>query len=158
MCVSPAVDTFEQVSVEVSLNGGADFTSDLVQYVAFAEASVSTLLPSRGTSGVDGQVVTVVGSNFHHGIDIRCRFGGHLLVTALFASSSHVLCSVPVHEPGVVRLDVSNNGADWSLTGVRFEYEASEGVWSMSPTRGSVLGGTRVVVSQAGGSGTYTGV
>jgi hypothetical protein len=145
-------------SVEVSLNGGADFTNEAIKFLYAEEVSVSSVLPSRGTAGVDGLVVTVIGENFYHGSGLSCRFGSDGSVNALYSSTSVVLCSAPNRRAGAVRVDVSNNGCDWSMTGGRFSYEASDGAWALSPSRGPVRGGTLISVSQSGAGGDYNGV
>ncbi len=158
-CVSPVAGVAGGVAVEVSLNGGSDFTNDRVQYVYGTSASVQSVMPSRGTSGVSGQVVTVVGSDFQHGTGLSCRFGvSGLSVSGLYESSSLVVCTVPSRTAGSVRVDVSNNGLDWSESQTRFLYEHMDGVWSLSPSRGPVRGGTPIVVTQSGVGGNYSGV
>ena len=63
------------MEVEISLNEGADYTSDGVKYLYEAAATVVSVTPSRAFAGSDGQVVTVVGSNFDQTADLSCRFG-----------------------------------------------------------------------------------
>ena len=62
-CVSPA-GTAGSITVEVSMNGGADFTADGREYLLEAGAKVASVTPSHGIAGEAGQVVTVVGENF----------------------------------------------------------------------------------------------
>jgi len=99
------------VAVEVSVNGGADYTSDGKQYMYEAGALVSEVRPSRGISGMAGQVVTVVGAHFVHSGDLSCLFGVDGNVQALYVSSSVVSCIVPARSDGVVSVSVSNNGS-----------------------------------------------
>lgn len=139
-CVSPSASSAGGVAVEVSLNGGVDFTSDNVQYVYGARAAVSEIVPSVGLSGVAGQVVTVIGSDFLHDAALSCRFGVAGVVSAYYQSSSHVLCTAPVGGGGNLSVSVSNNGLDWSSSSARFE-AASVVRASMTPSAGPSMGG-----------------
>ena len=62
------------VELEVSNNGGSDFTSAGAGFVYQAEATVERVMPSRAMAGMAGQVVTVTGRHFGAG-NLMCGFG-----------------------------------------------------------------------------------
>jgi hypothetical protein len=59
-CVSPASSLAGSVSIEISLNGGVDVTSNDVQFEYGPSAAVTSVIPSRAKSGRTGQMVTIV--------------------------------------------------------------------------------------------------
>ncbi|CAM9289154.1 unnamed protein product, partial [Phaeothamnion confervicola] len=94
-CLAPAVDVPVAVAVEVSLNGGADFTSYGAQYAYWeAPRAVSVEPPWGPVAG--GTAVEVTGGPFRDGPagTLRCRFGS-AEATALWRSPRAVSCRVP---------------------------------------------------------------
>eukprot|EP00961_Rhodomonas_salina_P140310 1888226-Rhodomonas_salina.1 len=64
-CVAPEAATGPgPVGVEVSVNDGADFTTDGKHFLYEVGATVEALRPSTGVNGESGQVVTVLGRHF----------------------------------------------------------------------------------------------
>ena len=76
-CVTPgaADGRTGAVTVELSINDGADFTSDGKMYMYEMGVTVSGLMPSWGRSKTAGQVVTVIGSHFEQSQELSCQFG-----------------------------------------------------------------------------------
>ena len=76
-CVTPgaADGRTGPVTVELSINDGADFTSDGKMYMYEMGVTVSGLMPSWGRSKTAGQVVTVIGSHFEQSQELSCQFG-----------------------------------------------------------------------------------
>jgi hypothetical protein len=136
-----------QVALEVSSNGGADFTRDGVEFLYEAGATVEGLMPSWGVSGRAGQVVTVSGRHFAQSSELSCRFGLDGSLRGQYVSSTLVECKVPERGAGTVTVTVSNNGADMSPTLVWYSYSAASVAFSMAPSSGPVSGGTRVMLS-----------
>ena len=114
VCFSPLMATAGTVGVEVSVNGGADYTSDGREYLYQAGATVTRMHPSRGLAGEDGQVVTVVGENFEQTGELSCRFGLNGTVRGLFMSSTLIACTAPSRGAGTVQVSVTLNGAESS--------------------------------------------
>lgn len=84
---------------------------------------------------------------------VVCRFAASLLVTPLFVSDSLVRCRSPAAvalRPGSVRLELSNNGVDFTRAGAGAMVYAAvgwvSGVW---PSVAGVLGGETVAVTGA---------
>ena len=72
-CSAPASAEVGEVVVELSMNGGADFTSSGKKFVYDQGATATALRPSVGRSGPKGHVVTVVGHHFEATSDLRCQ-------------------------------------------------------------------------------------
>ena len=97
-----------------------------MQYAYIADAQVSSVTPSEGSvSG--GSVVTVVGSGFRSGAELACRFGyGRSgVVGARWLSSSEAECAAPSRAAGNTTVEISNNGADFSISSTKFQYSVS---------------------------------
>jgi hypothetical protein len=148
-CVVPSYteESGGVVEVEVSNNGGSDFTSSGAGFLYHAEARVESVRPSRAMAGSGGQVVTVVGRHFAT-VDLMCGFGKNKLVTARIISSTSLVCSAPAHSAATVALTVRAEGSEpgGQGSGVAFEFEAASVVSSVSPSKGLTSGGTSVTV------------
>ena len=98
-CTAPPSESFGEVMVEVSMNGGADFTSNGKKFVYEQGATSTALQPSAGRSGLNDHVVTVVGRHFEATNHLRCRIG-HTHVPARLMTSSTIVCSLPARGEG----------------------------------------------------------
>ena len=150
-CVTPASSSSGLVSVEVSFNGGADFTADGHRFVYEEQAVVEAVVPSTGRSGQSGQEVTVIGRHFIQGNALSCLFGRESRVAGLHVSSSTVVCAVPGQIVGTVTVSVSNNGVDTGVSGKPFAMGVQRSMVSLTPSRGPVEGGSVVMIEVAGG-------
>jgi hypothetical protein len=143
-CRVPASLTASPVVVEVSANGGADFSSSAVVFTYLLRADVSSLLPEGGpTQG--RTLVSVVGSNFLSTPELRCRFGV-IEVAATFITSSLLNCTAPAQTAGAVAVEVSTNGVDFSASNITYQYVSEVRVVSLLPNSGPLLGHTNVSV------------
>ena len=84
------------VMVELSNNGGSDFTAAGAGFMYQASVSVVSVRPSRALAGAEGQIVTVIGQNFGAG-DTMCLFGKSAVAPARIVSSTSLVCLAPVH-------------------------------------------------------------
>ena len=125
MCVAPRAEDggAMQVALEVSGNGGADFTKDGIDFVYEASATVESLVPSWGVSGKAGQAVTVLGRHFARSSELSCRVGLGGNVRGQFESSTMVTCKVPERGSGTVTVSVSNNAVEFSSGGALFDLQ-----------------------------------
>ena len=156
-CVSPS-NSAGSATVEVSMNGGADFTTDGREYLYEAGTRVMSLYPSHGVAGEKGQTVTVVGENFEQTEGLSCRFGASSAVRAQYVSSSLVVCGAPARGAGTTQVSVSLNGVDGGLTGRAFVYVQDVVVTGITPSEGFVTGGTSVVLRVSGMTASNDGV
>lgn len=106
---------------------------------------IDAVQPARGS--VDGgQQVTLTGEGFT-GLE-RLMFGG---VGAMFEvrSDTELLVTVPPHAAGVVDVRAERGAAQGTLRD-GYTFEAPLQVWGMTPTRGSIAGGTQVALRGQG--------
>ena len=73
-------------------------------------ATIEVLRPSRGESGLEGQIVTISGQHFQASGQPRCRFGQDQTVQGRVLSSTLIACKVPVHGAGTVTVGLSDGG------------------------------------------------
>jgi hypothetical protein len=86
----------------------------------------------------------VFGSNFINSLSLRCRFGT-TVVFGTWQSSVVVDCPSPSKPGGTeVIVSVSNNGLDFPNSVVLFLYSPVVRVFSLLPSAGSEIGGTKV--------------
>uniref|UniRef100_A0A3B4ZUN2 PKHD1 like 1 n=1 Tax=Stegastes partitus TaxID=144197 RepID=A0A3B4ZUN2_9TELE len=140
-CRTPAV-----MSVgNASQSAGGSFTFD-----GNATPQISGLSPQRST--VTGRVLTIQGSNLG-GRDNSSvvLVGGEECVTVQWTETS-ITCLLPVLPPGLHKVDVQvgNNGYPQTSNGVNATIEYILEVHSISPSSGSLMGGTMLTVSGAG--------
>ena len=130
---------------------GQQYSSSAVEYTYRAAAAVSSVWPSRGWAE-GGTAVTVLGSGFSSAAEalgeLWCRFNS-TLSRAAYVSDGAAVCNTTQSGAGVVSVEVSNNGRDFSSGAAQYEF-VSVLVSSLSPWSGPELGGTVVTV---GGSG-----
>ena len=94
----------------------------------------------------------VQGAGFVDSHSLFCRFGS-VDTAALFLSSTLLSCISPVHAAELTVVEVSNNHADFSTSGVQFEFRDLPIILRLSPSRGPEVGGS---VLNVFGSGFYT--
>ena len=146
-CVSPESSLAGAVSVEVSVNDGAEFTHDDVRFMYEEGAEVQFLTPSRSLMGVTDQVVVVTGRNFEQAPELSCWFGDAVSVPALYISITEVRCAVPERAVGTVYLTVSSTGMSMGQNqGRHFEYVTGGKILQASPSLGPLTGGTVVTL------------
>ena len=74
-CRVPPGTLGESVAVEISLNGGLDFSTEGREFLYGRAVTVELARPSQAIAGVTGQTVTVVGRHFEQTRELSCRFG-----------------------------------------------------------------------------------
>lgn len=144
--VAPPAEQAGPVAVRVSNpDGGAAERSDLFRYVrAPAPPKLIELSPREGpTAG--GQTLLLVGDNFDEATVVRL---GEVTCVARVLSPTRLEIETPPRgEPGAVAIELVKEGV-----AVRFEsvyvYESRRPprITSVTPTRGPVSGGTRLVI------------
>jgi hypothetical protein len=159
-CSVPAADGSSSLSyatLSVS-NNGVDLASSSrgsLQFKYEARPTVTRALPSFG-SVVGGTSVMVQGAGFVHGEMLVCRFGSTHASKVIFLSTTALLCTTPpatISGVDVEIISVSNNGVDFSTTqtgnktAVSFSRMETSSLVSVSPSKGSVRGGTSVNVT-----------
>lgn len=159
-------------AVDVSANGGADYTSvsgSEVSRSAFRyqdRAVVNTVTPNAGpTSG--GTPIVVSGTGFDlpttvAGFDFVCVFGGHIESHAVKVNSTAAICTspaVPRLEQGAMSVALRWPGSvDLSSTTAVFTYFEDVTLEELIPRRGSNDGGYAIAVTIGRGSFEAKGI
>jgi len=146
-CVSPS-STQGQVAVEVSMNGGVDFTKGGIVFMYEQGIRIVELRPSEGRAGKAGQIVTVMGQGFTRMAELSCWFGDNEGRRAYIVSSSIVLCTSMEMQPGTVMVQVAPGSYMQGGDGLPYNVLPSRtGVASVSPSAGPTAGGTYVTMT-----------
>jgi len=141
-------------SVDVRIVDGAGNTSALSNgFTYLRNLSIDSVQPSSGpTSG--GTTLTLDGRGFR-GVS-RVRIGG---ISASFQilDSSTIRATTPSHSPGTFDVTVERGPLEATRAGA-FTFTRSLEVFGFSPARGSVAGGTYVLLRGAGFTGSNLGI
>ena len=143
-CMAPVAEARGALAVEVSVNDGGDFSRSGVVFRYERAAAPSLVTPPLGPE-LGGTLVSVAGVGFGSSLLLKCRFGA-VSVAAEFVSSELVNCSAPPHASGVVSVEVSTNGVDYSVSNVSYSYSVDPRVLALLPGSGPQRGGTNVSV------------
>eukprot|EP00163_Fabomonas_tropica_P008375 TRINITY_DN17_c0_g4_i1.p1 TRINITY_DN17_c0_g4~~TRINITY_DN17_c0_g4_i1.p1 ORF type:complete len:4695 (+),score=879.62 TRINITY_DN17_c0_g4_i1:301-14385(+) len=155
-CTTPPHTANGTLTVEMSLNHGADWTSSGVAFYYYDQEVVTALSPSTGISS-GGTLVSVLGSKFIRSDTLRCRWDGNssLTTTATWINSGVVTClSVPGASASSHDVDVAINGVTFTSSGISFSYYTDPVPTSVHPTIGPATGGTTVSIR---GTGFFVG-
>lgn len=135
-------------SLRLSVNGQQFLETGLV-FKYLMESTVRAITPSFGSSQ-GGTLVQVTGAGFVNSTSLSCRLAGRRL-PAVFHSSGSLHCTSPQSASSVsLPLEVSNNGIDFTSSGVLYTFVPPLGIRHFWPTNGPTAGGTSVVVRGSG--------
>jgi hypothetical protein len=135
------------VVLEVSHNGGADYTSSGKTFSFFTLVAVSpALAPADG-----GTWVSLTGSNFVDDPSAVCSWGPNgasPVSPAVFASNQAVLCLLPeIAVPALLQVEYSYSGSEFfTAPGLAFDAYAAPAVTGLTPNKGPP-GSTTVTVT-----------
>ena len=119
-------------AVPVRVTVGGNVTSYThAMYTFTPQTRVSYISPANGP-GAGGTILVVAGASFSATRQLRCRFG-EIEVPAVRVSSSFVNCTTPQHDAGVVTVEMSDNGVDFSSDQISFLYQDTVNVHSIAP-------------------------
>ena len=154
-CITPFVFdtnfTNELVNVEISTNGGADFSNcGKTILLLHPTLQVFSLQPSLGPE-YGGTTVNVLGANFVRTKQLLCEFDD-VQVEATWISVSLLQCQTPPSRPRVVTFKISSNGqlSGYSTGYLEFTYFNAVTLSSIHPSYGSYKGGTLITVKGTG--------
>jgi hypothetical protein len=145
---SPAGSGTVEVSVTTPYGSSSAVAAD--QYTYYPAPTVTKLKPDAGpTAG--GTTVEVTGTNFTGASAVK--FGSSNAVSFKVLSATAISAVSPAHEAGAADVTVTTPGGTSALvTADRFKYQPA--ITSVSPTGGSILGGTSVTIHGEGFSTT----
>lgn len=129
------------VSVTVTNPRGDTVTQEGL--FTFASPSIVSLSPSSGAIG-GGTPVTITGNNFVSGAGFGVTFGGLPATNIQVPTPTTITCVSPAHDLGAAEVIVTNPGGDTSGTS-QFNYTTPT-INSVTPTSGSIAGGTSVTI------------
>lgn len=153
ICLSPPNSIAlspETVKVSVSFNSGKSFSRSFVWYRYVNDAEVHYLTPSFGPiSG--GTKVKVEGDNFRNSTYLKCKFGSLPVVDGRYISRTCLTCISPSADTSrFAKVEITNNGVDFSRSGTFFEYRNAVKIISAWPLMGPESGGTFVTIKGSG--------
>ncbi|MEC9053115.1 MAG: IPT/TIG domain-containing protein, partial [Actinomycetota bacterium] len=149
-CATPVQAGASPRAVEVSMNA-QQFSESGVSFTYVSAALVSSVWPSRGVSE-GGTPVTVYGANLDVGSESRgylqCRVNSTVVRAELLGAEA-LVCNSTGGASGVLSVEVTSNGRDFSASGAQFEL-VSVLVSDVTPWSGPELGGTLVTLVGVG--------
>ena len=135
-CVSPASPHEGVDEVRLATNRGQVGLGGTFEFQSTIHLDSIGVVPKFGVFADDPNVVTgasgpddggtealVYGRNFMERLKTFCRFGT-TAVTAHAIENSRVKCISPAHADGVVPVEISQNGLDYSVGGPKFDFYA----------------------------------
>lgn len=136
------------VSLRLSMNGQQFVETGLV-FEYLIESAVRSMEPSSGPSQ-GGTIVEVYGTAFVNSTSLSCRLASRRF-PAIFVSSGRLRCTTPPSSTtSSAPLEISNNGADFTNSGVEFTFVPALNIRHIWPTNGPIAGGTSMVVHGSG--------
>lgn len=154
LCTTPP-NPSGTVSVELTSNG-ADFSFSGAVFTYYAQAKVDSIWPVLGSASEGGTFVTVHGEGFVNSAQLKCKFGNVVDIEATWLQSTAVLCKTPQHPPGLVMVQVANNGVDFSSTAAKYLYVEETSVQGVRPTKVLEPGQVPVLVKGSNFQNTST--
>lgn len=108
--------------------------------------TISTVSPSAGSTAGD-TAINLQGSGFVPGMSIR--IGGILASNVTVNDAMHASASVPAYFDGSLTVDITvdNGSTPATLTGAYTYHASSPTITNITPSSGSVNGGTNVVIT-----------
>jgi hypothetical protein len=144
-CTTPKHQSIGQTTLQFSPNGVDIDTSQALIFTYDEETVLSSIWPSQGASS-GGTLVKIKGNHFRASTHAKCRFGTQD-VKGTYLSPTSMQCLAPAHSVGVVNVQVTMNGIDFSEEGLQFQFTNFVQVVSVSPRGGFVAGGTEIEVA-----------
>jgi len=140
------------VDVRVTTVGGTSATSAADQFTYVAAPVVTALSADRGSTAGGGSV-TLTGTGFTDATDVS--FGGASAGFLVIDDTNITVFSVPAHAAGLVNVVVTTpGGSSAAAAGNQFTYVAPPAVTAVNPTSGPTAGGTTVILTGTGFTGT----
>ena len=136
------------VAIEISHNG-IDFSTSGVQFLFTGSAVVTGIYPSSGSES-GGTNITISGNDFMQKGLLQCIFDKNYVVPAKWIARSAITCVTPAHQPGIISVEVSDNGQQKCIGSANFTYQTRAAVTTIFPEKGSVFGGAIVDIYGTG--------
>ncbi|XP_061682368.1 PKHD1 like 1, tandem duplicate 1 [Syngnathoides biaculeatus] len=149
-CRTPAGSAGEQ-TVTVSVGGFSEVANDTFNFDLGLTPQITELRPTK-TTVFGRRVLTVLGSNLGDPANDSAAYVGGMECVIERWTDANVTCVLPVLPPGLhdVKVRVGSKGYPQASNGVNATIEYVLEVHSISPTRGSLMGGTQLTISGNG--------
>jgi hypothetical protein len=152
-CVAPEVSSPGQYILDVSLSGqleNSQLSGSSLRYDFFQDPVISSLQDDIGTI-YGGETVRVFGSFFLPFPSLACSFGDTSNPRPGKLVNGAIQCEAPpVASPRTVRLEITLNGVDWTVSNPPMLYSFYN-LTSVTPSSGPAHGGTHIFVKIDGG-------
>jgi hypothetical protein len=133
ICTAPPATRAGLVDFEITMNG-QEFTFSGLTFVYEEVLLANSVWPLLAPAFAGGTAVEIRGSGIVESRDIACRFGG-VVTEAIWLSANVMKCRVPAGAPGMIPVEVSNNGIDFTNSGLRLLRYPDESVTHVVPSR-----------------------
>jgi hypothetical protein len=155
-CISPPSQWVGQsVPVQVSINGGLDFTLSGPLFHFNQVLIVTSVQPSILHVGIGQQGITIFGMGFEEREGLQCRFGRKLLTPAYFISTSLISCFAPIYGEGFVAIDVVFSLEEAGTESKVFLMWMSPVKLHLLPSSGPASGGSLITMTINGENGFH---
>ena len=155
-CKVPPGQAGTKASVQLSRNGGYDFTTDETGAISFAYFSlpvVTSVTPLLGSSR-GGTMLRILGNNFGSNREevksrLKCRFGSEYMSEVTYVSREEIQCYTPKGTPTqIIEVDVivMLNKSSYATFATTFVYHEDAIIASVYPNEGSLSGGNVVTI------------
>lgn len=124
---------------------GLTVPANTARFTYIPQVEVYEVFPDFGVRD-GGTNVVIKGNHFPKSTLLSCRFGDSDAVPATWLSNSEISCITPLHTEGVVALQVSTNGLDYSLATLAFRFYVPPSVSFIRPNSGPLNGGTQIQI------------
>ena len=135
-------------AVDVTITNADGQFSTLPSAFTYRSGPTLTSISPQAGPLTGGTVVTLSGSNFIAGASVTLRGVPCSAVTVV--SATQITCTTPVNTAGAVDVTVINPDSQSSTLASSYVYQAPPNVTSISPTAGSIAGGTILTLTGTG--------
>jgi len=148
LCVAPQHLGFQgKVALEISNNGGTDFTDEGNDFLYVQTPILTSIDPSHGITGASNQMVTIIGSNYLQISDLNCKFGINSTGAGILLTSSMLLCKVPARwTAGSLSVQICSQAGCTDSPDVTFTFQGAGVIESILPSKGPQKGGTLISI------------
>ena len=122
--IPPGLTVANQLTIYSGQSDSVEEELFVSLFSTYANPALLQLVPASGNSQKMTRVL-VIGDGFRSSSTLACKFGQHL-VNADFYSATLIVCEAPPNDAGVVAVDVSVNGVDFSGSSLPFTYKGPD--------------------------------
>eukprot|EP00960_Hanusia_phi_P065908 766251-Hanusia_phi.AAC.2 len=148
------VDGFEDYPIQISLNGGSDFSTEFMSFRLLSFPKINSVSPQSVEAFGDSYStsITLNGENFVHGVPYSCVFRNKIRSPGLLVGSNAISCKIPRGLNGILSVGLAIAKDQISLHKFRIKILRIRpfDLCSISPSFGPISGGTVVSLIASG--------